>query len=136
MFEGISSLMARFLHLPKHTLLNRYGRILISFFVSGLIHIGSDWGMTTHPSESGAMRFFMTEALGIMLEDAFQAAYYSLSGKQSQSQVPTWHKVVGFLWLAVFQFWASPVWLYPQVRHIRFGVDVLFPFLLLGRGSR
>lgn len=92
--------------------------------------------MTIDPRESGAMHFFVTEALGIMLEDAFQAGYYYFSGKQRQSQVPTWHKVVGFVWLAVFQVWASPMWLYAQVRHMRFGVDVLFPFLAVSGGSK
>ncbi|KAL8792360.1 MAG: hypothetical protein Q9195_005063 [Heterodermia aff. obscurata] len=135
-FEGLSNLVARVLHLPKHTLIDRYGRILIAFFVSGTIHIFSDWGMAIHPQESGALRFYVTQAFGIMAEDAFQAAYYHLSGKPRQKHVPMWHKIVGFLWLAVFQVWTSPVWIYPQVRHIRFGADSMYPFLVATEGSR
>ena len=92
--------------------------------------------MTIDPHESGAMRFFITQALGIVLEDAFQAAYYRLSGKRRREHVPLRHKIVGFVWLAGFQVWASPVWLYAQVRHVRFGVDVLLPFLFKGAGLK
>lgn len=120
------------MRIPKGTLTNRYARIFLCFFASGVIHIGGDWGATIPPQESGALRFFVTQAFGIMLEDAFQAAYYHFSGKQSKKEVPRLHKIVGFVWLAVFMVWSSPVWIYPQIRYIRPGPDDFLPFSLIG----
>ena len=129
--EGCASLVVRSLHIPKGTLIYRYTHIFLCFLASGLIHIGADWGETIPLRESGALYFFLTQAFGIMLEDAFQAAYYHFSGKQRKKETPKMHKIVGFVWLAIFLTWSSPVWLYPQIRHIRLGPDNFWPFSLI-----
>lgn len=137
MVEGISHFVTHdVLRLAKRTIVARYSNIFLAFFLSGLIHITSDHGMTLLPSESGAIRFFLTQALGIVLEDAFQAAYYYVSGQKRSAKAPLMHKIVGYVWLVIFLAWSTPAWSYPQFRSIRSGVDTLFPFTIFGHDIR
>ncbi len=137
MVEGISQFVTHdVLRLPKRTIVARYSNIFLAFFLSGLIHITSDHGMTLPPGESGAIRFFLTQALGTVLEDAFQAAYYYVSGKNRSARVPLLHKLVGYVWLVLFLSWSTPAWSYPQFRSIRSGIDCLFPFTIFGHDIR
>ena len=133
MVEGISRFVTHsVLQIPQSTILARYSNIFIAFFLSGLIHVASDHGQTIPIHESGAIQFFVTQALGIMIEDGFQAVYYSLTGKRRPSKAPVLHRVVGYLWLVLFLTWSTPVWTYPLIRTVRKGVDVLFPFTIFG----
>lgn len=135
--EGISQFVTHVvLQFPERTIVARYSNIFLAFFLSGLIHITSDHGMTLQPYESGAIRFFLTQALGIVLEDAFQAAYYYISGKKRSANAPLLHKFVGYVWLVLFLAWSTPAWSYPQFRSIRSGVDCLFPFTIFGHEIR
>lgn len=136
MVEGISNFFSHdVLHLAKHTILARYLNIFIAFFLSGVIHIASDHGLTILPCESGAVRFFLTQAFGIVLEDAFQAVYYNASGKPRPAKAPLLHKVVGYIWLILFLAWSTPVWSYPQFRSIR-SVDRVYSFTIFGHITR
>ncbi|TVY68969.1 hypothetical protein LSUE1_G008778, partial [Lachnellula suecica] len=47
----------------------RYTKILISFAVSGAMHVFADTGGSVSASESGAMKFFCVQAAGIAAED-------------------------------------------------------------------
>lgn len=137
MVEGISRFATHdVLRLPKRTVVARYSNIFLAFFLSGLIHISSDHGTMLLPDESGAIRFFLTQTLGIVLEDAFQAAYYYLSGQKRAAKAPLRHKIVGYVWLVLFLSWSTPAWSYPQFRSIRSGVDCLFPFTIFGHDIR
>jgi len=136
MVEGISHFVTHdVLRFPKRTIVARYSNISLAFFLSGLIHIASDYGMTLS-YESGAMRFFLTQAFGIVLEDAFQAAYYYVSGRERSAKIPLLHKIVGYVWLVLFLSWSTPAWSYPQMRSIRSGVDFLLPFTIFGHDIR
>ena len=131
MVEGISRFVTHsILQIPQSTILARYSNIFIAFFLSSLIHVASDHGHTIPIRESGAIQFFMTQALGIMIENGFQAVYYSLTGKRRPSKAPLLHRVVGYIWLVLFFTWSIPVWLYPVIRTTREGVDVLVPFTI------
>lgn len=129
MVEGISHFTTHsMLGMSKGTILARYSNILMAFLLSGLIHIGSDYGAGVPVHESGAVQFFSTQALGILLEDGLQATYYSLTGKPRPSKAPTLHRLVGYTWLVLFLAWSTPVWSFPQIRHLRSGVDFILPF--------
>ena len=133
MLEGISRFVTHsILQLPQSTILARYSNIFIAFFFSGLLHVASDHGHTIPIRESGAIQFFVTQALGIMIEDGFQAVYYSLTGKRRPSKAPLLHRVVGYLWLVLFLTWSTPAWSYPLIRTVREGVDVVLPFTIFG----
>ena len=57
------------LHIPRGTVTARYVFLFSVFFVSGCIHIGSNFGLGVMPSQSRALRFSMTQAFAIVLED-------------------------------------------------------------------
>ena len=66
---------------------------------------------------SGAMQFFGISGLGVLIEITIQAIFrrFVVQG-QSSSPTPTWHKIVGFLWVALWFSmvapWYSPEWEY------------------------
>ena len=82
-----------------------------------------DYGVTVWPSESGALRFFLVQAFGIVVEDTFQAAYYSISGKQRAEKAPLSHKLFGYLWFLIFLTWSTPPYSYPLMRQFKKNPD-------------
>lgn len=117
------------LHLPRGTLTARYANLLISFFISGLIHLGADLGARVPWRESGALRFYCMQAFGIMFEDGVQFLYNKTTGKRKQSG--WFERGFGYVWVAAWLIWTTPEFVYPQVRASRPGVDTLLPFRLV-----
>jgi hypothetical protein len=68
----------------KGTWLNRYARLGFSFCILGVVHITMDIVQGVHPRDSGAIRFFLMQAGGIMIEDAIQG-FYRFCGGSSDS---------------------------------------------------
>jgi len=58
-------------------------------------------------AQSGAIRFFTTQALGIMIEDGVQEMWGRSQGR--------WKRVVGFLWVWAFLAWTSPCWMFAPI---------------------
>ncbi|MCJ1314688.1 hypothetical protein MMC25_008370 [Agyrium rufum] len=116
-FDGISAFLSfEIARVPRHSILARYMRLFLSFYISGLMHIASDLlaGMTWE--ESGALRFFYTQVLGIVLEDGVQAIYRAFKGtKRTTETPPLLIKLGGYLWVVLFMAWSTPVWFYPTV---------------------
>ncbi len=90
--------------------MQRYTFTFFVFFVSGCLHVSSDMGAGIPTEDSGAIRFFCTQALGIMLEDGAQEAYRRLGGKPGFF---TW--IVGYSWVLAFLSWSTAVWQYPAI---------------------
>jgi hypothetical protein len=124
-FEGLSDLAATPFASRKGTLFLRYYKLLVSFAISGYIHIACDLALGHDLAKSGSMQFFMTQAAGIMLEDAVQAIYYSVSGEKKIDPPPLWRKIVGYVWVIVFAVWSTPVWSFPMIRGTRMGKDYI-----------
>lgn len=134
------------LRLTQHLLLARYAQILATFLVSGLLHLVVDLALGMSFSDTGSVRFFCTQALGIAIEDGVQAVSRSVRGGigavGSSSSAPVgegWvKKTVGFVWVVAFLSWSTPVWVYPAIRMNQGEAkDRILPFsvlrLLLGR---
>lgn len=85
------------------------------FFISGLIHLVTDWGIGVPKSEAQGLNFFMTQPFAIMLEVAVQDLYRKYIRKSGQPK--SWEYIVGYIWVAVYFTWTAPTWFYPQVRH-------------------
>ncbi|KAK4151731.1 membrane bound O-acyl transferase family-domain-containing protein [Chaetomidium leptoderma] len=103
----------------RSSLAARYVFTTLVFTVSGVFHALSDVSQGIPLRESGAMYFFGTQALGIMLEDAFQAiASRAGSSKQNvQGKLEgILGRVCGHLWLLVWLAWTSPVWIYMSMQ--------------------
>ena len=133
MLERISPFLAHsVLGVPKNTLFARYQKIFSSFFLSAIYHIALDYGLTVPMHEAGSIQFFLLQALGIVIEDGFQAAYYSLTGRSRPLVAPLLHKLFGYMWVIAFMTWSLPVWTYPQMRYVRGRTDAMYPFTIFG----
>lgn len=101
-------------------ILARYTRLFVAFFISGLIHHASDLAMGIPASEAGALRFFVLQPIGIMLEDAAQSTI-------GIGVHPYLRRLFGYMWVVSFLVWTTPTWFYPQQR---MGLDAasLLPF--------
>jgi hypothetical protein len=125
-FESNASFIAHdVLQLPRKGLLQRYTKISIAFALSGAQHVVSDAGGLLPFAESGAMTFFLIQALGIMTEDGVQwfwRRYFRvpcgrrLGGEERLSKYET---IIGHAWFLIFFVWTSPPWLYPIMRITR-----------------
>jgi hypothetical protein len=67
------------LHLKLGTALSRYARLLIAFFISALLHVPIDMEFGIPFLSSGAPRFFLMQAAGMMVEEFVQRLYRSLA---------------------------------------------------------
>ena len=131
---------ARFLvhdvsHLPQSTLVARYANILAIFFISGALHLSADLAVGIPLRESGSIRFFCTQALGILLEDSVQALCHRFVLKTVESRSSRWGsvaKVTGYVWLGLFLAWSTPAWAYPAMRRNRGKAeDIILPFSIM-----
>ncbi|CAG8981537.1 hypothetical protein HYALB_00013164 [Hymenoscyphus albidus] len=72
------------------------------------------------PKQLDVLHFFLTQALGVVLEDTAPLLLWKLMGKRTndekQQDEPPWpmSRLLGYLWVAAFMSWSGPVWLYPQ----------------------
>jgi hypothetical protein len=98
-----------------------------------MVHHICDYARSLSWQESGAVRFFCTQAFGIMVEDAVQAIYRLVSGeKRDGRHVKVWRRVVGWVWTVVFLlFWSTPAWFFP----IAIG-EKLIPLSIVGLAAR
>ena len=125
------------LHIPPNTLTARYAKILATFFVSGLLHLSTDLAGGIPLAESGAVRFFCTQALGICLEDSVQAVYRHFVPKKvlenSRSASREYLvQIIGYIWLILFLSWSTPVWVFPAIRrNTGTAEDRILPFSIL-----
>jgi hypothetical protein len=96
----------------------RYSKLLFSFMLSGLVHAAADLAAGIPFTESGSLKFFLTQVIGIMAEDTVR----KLWGDRKVANLPrpkrrSWHTVVGYFWVGLWLFWTTPTWSYPPARH-------------------
>jgi len=107
--------------LGKMPLVARYAKLFFSFFISGLIHVITDRLMGLTIWETGAISFFTAQYIGIVVEDTFQWLFQRFRRYETKSTkgsyLPLWQRVVGFIWLAVFQMWATPLGVFPLIKY-------------------
>lgn len=110
----------RVLCLRKHTLPSRYIFLFLTFAVSGLFHSLSDTGIGIDWEQNGTLRFFVTQALGIMIEDGVQAAFRVCTARMGRYRpYSRWleSKMLGYSWVVIWLCWTSPSSLYPALCH-------------------
>lgn len=79
------------------------------------MHIVADFGGDIPPAQSGALRFFCSQALGIMIEDTVQEIWRRMGGKKDN----LFSRSVGVIWTLAFFSWSGPCWFYPFNRVMR-----------------
>ncbi|KAJ5586704.1 uncharacterized protein N7459_002469 [Penicillium hispanicum] len=110
---AVSSWITRdVMHLPRPSVLERYSNIFLVFLQSGLIHVATDATMGIPARWSGAVPFFTTFTLGIMIEDGVQSLYRTMSGSE-ENGVPKWKRGVGFLWVVLWLGVTSTWFIHP-----------------------
>lgn len=97
----------------------------MSFFLSGVMHIAADAGGGVTFTESGALRTFCTQALGVVIEDAVQYVYRTHLKRSGQNEITMFERCVGYIWVLSFLIWSSPAWVFPVTRNMRFEDDLL-----------
>jgi hypothetical protein len=73
--ENANFISFSILRIPNKTLFARYTKIMLAFNLSGLGHYFITIATGIPPSQTGALKFFVMQGLGIMFEDAVQALY-------------------------------------------------------------
>ena len=109
-FQGASNYICKdFLGL--RSLVQRYTNILFVFTLSGVFHVLTDRAERIPFEQSRAMWFFCSQAVGIMIEDGVQELWRQWHGssrngtkgsRDSDTEVPVWAKVVGYIWTWTF----------------------------------
>ena len=117
------------LRFRKGGLVGQYLFILISFLLTGLEHLAGDRAEGLEVYKSGSLEFFLTQALGIVLEDLVQRVWTRLGGRRTGNEI----RALGYVWVTLFQMWTVPALIYPHVVGQK-GIprERILPFSLLG----
>ncbi|KAK8057946.1 hypothetical protein PG996_011883 [Apiospora saccharicola] len=110
--------------LAPNGFIDRYATLTLVFAMSGLLHWVADRILRVPWAESGAMPFFLLQALGVVVEDCVIAVNRCLGLAKSG-------RVMGYVWVAGFLVFTTPLWMEPTSRYVRTGVDVMIPFRVL-----
>ncbi|KAL1961854.1 hypothetical protein VTN77DRAFT_978 [Rasamsonia byssochlamydoides] len=123
--------------LPRGTLVARYARVMAAFAVSAAMHVLIDIAAGISIHNSGALTFFCTQILGIVVEDLGVGAYRYLLGRDGTRPPALAEKLVGFAWVGAFLVWSAPVYLYPMMYRANMGLnDSVVPVSLVGLLSK
>jgi hypothetical protein len=109
--------------IPKGTLISRYTRLTFAFGISGMLHTSMEMQLGIHSLKSGAMRFFLMQAGGIMIEDAIQELFRLRGGKSNGCT-----RTIGHIWTALFVVWTTPSWSWASIRVLIPRGDSSVPF--------
>ena len=120
------------LNLPKESYLGHQLFFFLVFLLSGFLHSTIDLSAEIPWHESGAIRFFCTQALGIWTEEVIRAfcvrLYWGIR------PLPRWTVLVGHVWVALFLSWSWPAYMYPMLHRTREeSADSFLPFSVVGR---
>jgi hypothetical protein len=99
---------------------------MVSFYISGSLHLSADLVLGVPLWESGSLKFFTTQALAIVVQEVSIRA----SGGDRNS---LWRRRMGFIWVIAFMYWSSPAWSYPAAHVVRPQKDVILPFSIIGK---
>ncbi|PYI08300.1 hypothetical protein BO78DRAFT_405792 [Aspergillus sclerotiicarbonarius CBS 121057] len=96
---------------------------LTVFATSAVMHLLIDLSAGISISSSGAVQFFCTRALGIIVEDLVIGAYFALRGLSPNRSVSWGERFIGFLWVGAFFAWSLPAYIYPMLYRANMGLD-------------
>ncbi|KAG0154911.1 hypothetical protein PDIDSM_484 [Penicillium digitatum] len=122
------------LGLQPRSLVQRYMNVFVVFFCSGGLHLILDIVQGIPAQESGAMLFFVTAPLGLIVEDCIKALWKHFSKAHGPGQIttkPLWQRALGLAWSIAWLGVTSTGFFYPQV--VRPQNQALVPFSLAGQ---
>ena len=132
--EPTHLITANILKLPKRSIPARYVSLVLMFLLSGILHMVIDVASGIPWQDSGAIRFFCTQPLGIILEESAQAVYGSSPMLQRLCKPRmVWVRLLGYAWVLNFMVWTVPAYMYPLMSRTRSGMqDSFLPYSILG----
>ena len=84
-------------------------------------------------SESGALRFFLIQPLGIIIEDVARSAYGSVYGETSLRAPTAKERFLGAIWVVSWGAWTVPAYMYPVLDKTSSGRRAgVVPFSVIG----
>ncbi|KAI3211286.1 hypothetical protein CBS147311_922 [Penicillium roqueforti] len=129
---SVSAFITRdILGLTRRSLIARYMNVLIVFSCSGGLHLVLDIVQGIPAQESGAMLFFITAPLGLMIEDSVKALWKSFCGPSQKIAKPLWQRALGLTWSMAWLGVTSTGFFYPQM--LRPQNQALVPFSVADR---
>ena len=133
-----TSTMARFivqdiLRLPLSSFIGRRLCLFLVFVISGFLHATIDLSGGIPWHDSGAVRFFCTQALGIWIEEIAAALYgWMIKVWGSKKSTSHWIRLLGHVWVVLFLAWSWPAYMYPMLYRVREGSeDSFLPFSIV-----
>ncbi|RHZ46021.1 wax synthase family protein [Aspergillus thermomutatus] len=115
--QSIASCVCRdLLRLPRPSLVERYLNVTCVFAISAFLHITIDGRADIWLPHSGALRCFLVQPLGIMLEDAVQEAFRRFRGGPNH-HTTIWTRLIGYLWVWGFLTLLAPLYNFPLFRY-------------------
>ena len=121
------------LRLPLSSFIGRQLCFFLVFVISGVLHATIDLSAGIPWHDSGAVRFFCTQALGIWIEEITAALYGCVvrEGRYS-GRMRHWIRLFGYVWVVLFIAWSFPAYMYPMLYRIREGSeDSFLPFSIV-----
>ena len=107
---------------------------ILAFWISGVMHFLIDLSADIPMRDSGAIRFFTIQALGIILEEVVQKADRNVIGNFNQSVLLVWRRCIGYGWVLAFLSWSAPVYIYPTLLRTKRGEqESILPFSVISR---
>ncbi|KAI1460936.1 membrane bound O-acyl transferase family-domain-containing protein [Annulohypoxylon moriforme] len=119
------------LRIRKNAKLVRFLRIWVVFLISGLMHVAIDFSAGIPIQDSGAMRFFLIQPLGIIIED--------VAGTYASPAIPKpriVRRCLGFIWVSLWMAWTAPAYLYPIINKSDPEDSGVVPVSLVGYAKR
>ncbi|KAL6235275.1 hypothetical protein BDW75DRAFT_230456 [Aspergillus navahoensis] len=112
--QGISSFACRdILRLPRPSLVERYMNIALVFVISSSLHLAIDGRAGIMLPQTGALRCFLIQPVGIMLEDGVRAIHQRLCGGNSSK----WTRMARYIWVWTFLTLLAPLYNFPLFRY-------------------
>ena len=101
--------------------LARYTKLLVALLLSGAMHLVSDRAHGVNVQESGSIKFFFLQGVGMAVEDCVQGAYRYLWGtkrgeKKENEKPAVWIRALGLVWVGAFMVVTAPTWGFPVLR--------------------
>lgn len=118
----------------RKTITTKYLSFFLHFFLSGILHAGTDMASGVPWQELGTVQFFCTQLIGIALEEGAQHVYRFAFPSRYAGHRSTmlWARLLGYIWVILFIAWSTPVWIYPSLSRLRSGsADAVLPFSIV-----
>ncbi|KAK7187800.1 hypothetical protein DPSP01_010847 [Paraphaeosphaeria sporulosa] len=113
------------LRLPKGSLFGRYTSAYLTFALSGFVHTLMDNTAGIPLARNTAWKLFVTQAIGITIEDFVESTYHRVAGPSNSKSTALWKKAIGFVWVLAWMSWTTPSWSYQNMTH---DGEPLYPF--------